>query len=72
MAKDYFDMPKDNQKIGVYYDKMTPELYDAMMGSVNYTEPDEIAKSCGELKLDANIKILDVGAGTGLIGTKLA
>ena len=72
MCKDYFSMPTDNTQMGQYYDAMTPELYDAMMGSINYTEPDEIIKSCLELGLDTNCKVLDVGAGTGLIGLKLS
>lgn len=72
MAKEYFNMPTDNTKMGNYYDQMTPELYDAMMNSINYTEPDEIVKCVFELGLDpATVKVLDVGAGTGLIGTKL-
>lgn len=71
-AKEYFHMPTDNTKMGQYYDEMTPDLYDAMMNSINYTEPDEIVKNVIGLKLDtASVKVLDVGAGTGLIGTKL-
>lgn len=64
-------MPTDNTKMGDYYDKMTPELYDAMMGGINYTEPDEIVKAVVQLKLEPTAKIIDIGAGTGLIGTKL-
>ena len=45
MAKDYYDMPTDNTKMGNYYDQMGVELYDAMMDSVNWTEPDEIVNS---------------------------
>jgi predicted TPR repeat methyltransferase len=50
---------------------MTPELYDAMMGHSNYSEPDEIVKSVLELNLPASCNVIDVGAGTGLVGTKL-
>jgi 2-polyprenyl-3-methyl-5-hydroxy-6-metoxy-1,4-benzoquinol methylase len=72
MCKDYFSMPTDNTAMGTYYDAMTPDLYDAMMGSCNYTEPDEIIKSVLGLGLDVNTcKVIDVGAGTGLVGTKL-
>lgn len=71
MATDYFDMPTDNTRMGDYYDQMSPQLYDAMMGSVGYTEPDEIVKNVFKLSLPTTARIMDVGAGTGLIGTKL-
>ena len=72
MAKEYIHMPRDYQEMGVYYDKMSAELYDAMMASINYTEPAEIMKSVKDLGLDTETtKVLDVGAGTGLIGLML-
>jgi len=71
MAKDYYDMPTDNTKMGDYYDQMGVELYDAMMDSVNWTEPDEIVTSVLNLQLPKTAKVLDVGAGTGRIGSKL-
>jgi len=68
MAKEYYDMPTDNTKMGDYYDQMGVELYDAMMDSVNWTEPDEIVTSVLNLQLPKTSKVLDVGAGTGRIG----
>ena len=66
-------MPTDNKKIADYYEKMSAELYDAMMASINYTEPTEIMISVKDLELDTeNARVLDVGAGTGLIGLMLA
>ena len=68
MSVNYEFMPTDNTQMGAYYDVMQPQLYDAMMGSINYTEPEEIVKSVVKLSLPTTVKILDVGAGTGLIG----
>lgn len=64
-------MPTDNKLMVDFYDNTSPEIYDQFMGSVNYTEPKEIINQTFALCLPTSSKILDVGAGTGLIGESL-
>ena len=64
-------MPADNKQLFGFYDAMTPEIYDSFMGAVNYTEPAEIVKTVVQIGIPANARVLDVGAGTGLIGELL-
>ena len=71
VEKLYENMPTDNKQLVDFYDNTPPEIYDEFMGSVNYTEPDEIVKQVFTLNLPHSAKILDVGAGTGLIGESL-
>jgi predicted TPR repeat methyltransferase len=71
VEKFYHDMPNDNKLMVDFYDHTSPDIYDEFMGSVNYTEPDEIIKQTFALSLPHSAKILDVGAGTGLIGESL-
>ena len=71
LAKDFINMPSDNRLMGSYYDTIVPEIYEEMLKVVNCTEQDEIAKNVCELALESHIQILDVGAGTGLIGDRL-
>ena len=63
------DFPTDVTKIGEYYGKIGPELYDEYMKFINFNaEPYNIAPAVEEiLNLPKDAKILDVGCGTGLI-----
>lgn len=71
VEKAFIEMPNDNGKMVDIYDKMTPDVYDQFMGSVNYREPQEIVKEVVSLNLPKESRILDAGAGTGLIGELL-
>ena len=65
-------MPSDCTKIGAFYDDLSPDGYDEMFRvAVKYTDPKIITENFFELKLSKDVKVLDVGAGTGIIGELL-
>ena len=65
-------MPENFEEMGTYYDGLDPKVYEDMMAAMNYREVDEIARVLLQLGLDSHSEVLDVGAGTGSIGVRLA
>ena len=64
----------NDANVGTFYDGLTHTGYDEWARRVNFTEPyhivDEVARLVKESD-KAKLKVLDVGAGTGLLGLKL-
>ena len=60
-----------------FYDGLDPKGYDDWLRRINFTEPyhviDEVARLVDdpESGVPATAKVLDVGAGTGILGVKL-
>jgi len=65
------------EKINEFYNEMGSKGYDEWAKVVNFTEPQEIIKQVydkeeeGGLELSTDSTMLDVGAGTGVIGKGL-
>lgn len=66
------------EKINDFYNEMGSHGYDQWAKVVNFTEPYEIIRQVyqteeeGGLNLSKDAALLDVGAGTGIIGRNLA
>ena len=64
-----------NENVGDFYNIVTAEGYDEWARRVNFNEPYYIIAEVARLATESGekqIKLLDVGAGTGIIGHKLA
>ena len=69
----------DTGNVGQFYDGLSPEGYDEWAKRVNFNEPyfiiKEVEKIANNVEIPTVTKqsaLLDVGAGTGLIGSKLS
>lgn len=72
--KQFTDNYPKSDNVGQFYDGLTPQGYDEWARRVNFNEPyyivDEVARLVRESG-NPKPQMLDVGAGTGLIGLKL-
>lgn len=71
----------DGSNVGEFYDNLNPEAYDQAMKDIDWTEPENIIEAIAEgpseggrgfLNAARDIKIYDIGCGTGNLGGRLA
>ena len=78
LAEKFKDMPHETVAMSEFYNQMDPADYEAMLIAINYTELGQIAdiihkpQADGGLSLPLDIKIYDVGCGTGMLGKLLS
>ena len=73
--KTFTDNYPKNENVGEFYNVVTAEGYDEWARRVNFNEPYYIIAEVARLATESGekqINLLDVGAGTGIIGHKLA
>ena len=68
----------ENDKVGEFYNQLTPQAYDEWSNYINFNcEPFRIVDEVVRLTRDtasggrSTLRVLDVGAGTGILGRKL-
>ena len=57
--------------MGAYYDKLDPLVYEEMLRFINYCEVGKICEAAIALNLPKDIEIMDIGAGSGVVGIDL-
>ena len=71
----FTDHYPEKTNVGHFYNGLTPQGYDEWARRVNFCEPykivDEVARIASEGTASAPLRMLDCGAGTGLLGLKL-
>ena len=76
----FLEKHPDQSDCGSYYDAMTGKAYDDFLDMINFCDPkyikDVISKpnteEFGWLNASRDLKVFDIGAGTGLMGRLLA